>query len=114
MTPVIFGLSGLVLTNDERALFADANPAGYIIFKRNILDRDQLRALTDDSTRCQRASRSGLGCRTQSRASTRAASNKSMDEDGSKDLGSARRAMAASNMDRGERLARPLKCTGLK
>jgi beta-N-acetylhexosaminidase len=47
MTPVIFGLSGFTLTNDERALFRDADPAGYIIFKRNIVDRVQLRALTD-------------------------------------------------------------------
>ncbi len=47
MKPVIFGLSGLVLTDDERALFADAKPAGYIVFKRNILDHEQLRALTD-------------------------------------------------------------------
>lgn len=47
MKPVIFGLSGLVLTEDERAFFRDADPAGYIIFKRNILDRVQLRALTD-------------------------------------------------------------------
>ncbi len=47
MKPVIFGLSGLTLTDDERALFRDVQPAGYIVFKRNILDRDQLRALTD-------------------------------------------------------------------
>lgn len=48
MKPVIFGLSGETLTADERAFFADADPAGYIMFKRNIVDRDQLRALTDD------------------------------------------------------------------
>ena len=48
MKPVIFGLSGLALTDDERALFRDVEPAGYIVFKRNIEDRDQLRALTDD------------------------------------------------------------------
>lgn len=47
MKPVIFGLMGLTLTDDERALFADVDPAGYIIFKRNIIDRIQLRALTD-------------------------------------------------------------------
>lgn len=47
MTPAIFGLSGLSLTDDERALFASCEPAGYIIFKRNIEDREQLRALTD-------------------------------------------------------------------
>jgi beta-N-acetylhexosaminidase len=47
MTPAIFGLSGPVLTPDERAFFADARPAGYILFKRNCIDRAQLRALTD-------------------------------------------------------------------
>ena len=47
MTPAIFGLSGPVLTDDERAFFAEAKPAGYILFKRNCVDRVQLRALTD-------------------------------------------------------------------
>ncbi|MEP7349996.1 MAG: beta-N-acetylhexosaminidase [Sphingorhabdus sp.] len=47
MKPVIFGLSGLVLTDDEKRLFRDVHPAGYILFKRNIEDRDQLRRLTD-------------------------------------------------------------------
>jgi beta-N-acetylhexosaminidase len=47
MKPVIFGLSGLSLTDDERALFRSAEPAGYILFKRNIEDRAQVRALTD-------------------------------------------------------------------
>ncbi|MBC2668310.1 beta-N-acetylhexosaminidase [Novosphingobium piscinae] len=48
MVPAIFGLSGPRLTADERAFFADADPAGYILFGRNIESRDQLRALTDD------------------------------------------------------------------
>ena len=48
MKPVIYGLSGETLTADERAFFADAQPAGYILFRRNIADRAQLRALTDD------------------------------------------------------------------
>ena len=47
MTPAIFGLSATVLTAEERAFFRDADPAGYIIFGRNIANRDQLRALTD-------------------------------------------------------------------
>jgi beta-N-acetylhexosaminidase len=47
MKPVIFGIAGLALTPDERAFFAEADPAGYILFKRNIRDRDQVRALTD-------------------------------------------------------------------
>lgn len=48
MTPAIFGLSGLTLTADERAFFIDADPAGYILFGRNIESRAQVRALTDD------------------------------------------------------------------
>lgn len=48
MLPAIFGLSGLVLTADERAFFCDADPAGYILFGRNVESRDQLRALTDE------------------------------------------------------------------
>ena len=47
MTPAIFGLSGLVLSADERAFFREADPAGYIIFGRNVESREQLRALTD-------------------------------------------------------------------
>ena len=48
MTPAIFGLSGLRLTADERAFFADCDPAGYILFGRNVESREQLRALTDE------------------------------------------------------------------
>ncbi len=48
MKPVIFGLSGPSLTADERAFFAEARPAGYILFKRNCVDRAQLRTLTDE------------------------------------------------------------------
>jgi len=47
MTPAIFGLSGLTLSADERAFFGEADPAGYILFGRNIESREQLRALTD-------------------------------------------------------------------
>ncbi|ANY21305.1 Beta-hexosaminidase [Tsuneonella dongtanensis] len=48
MTPAIFGLSGLTLTDDERAFFRECDPAGYILFGRNIDTMDQVRALTDD------------------------------------------------------------------
>jgi beta-N-acetylhexosaminidase len=47
MKPVIFGLSGLELTANEKHLFNDVDPAGYIIFGRNVETRPQLRALTD-------------------------------------------------------------------
>ena len=48
MTPAIFGLAGPALTADERAFFRDADPAGYILFARNVENREQLRALTAD------------------------------------------------------------------
>lgn len=47
MKPVIFGIAGLELSPDERAFFTEAEPAGYILFKRNIATREQVRALTD-------------------------------------------------------------------
>lgn len=48
MIPAIFGLSGLTLTENERAFFRDSDPAGYILFGRNVDNRAQLRALTDE------------------------------------------------------------------
>lgn len=48
MTPLFLGLAGERLTDAERSMFRDADPAGYILFKRNVADRAQLRALTDD------------------------------------------------------------------
>jgi beta-N-acetylhexosaminidase len=48
MIPAILGLAGPALTADERAFFRDVEPAGYILFKRNCVDRAQLRALTDE------------------------------------------------------------------
>lgn len=47
MLPIIFAFSGLGLTDDERALFKASNPAGFILFKRNVDTPAQLRALTD-------------------------------------------------------------------
>ncbi|OHT21252.1 beta-N-acetylhexosaminidase [Edaphosphingomonas haloaromaticamans] len=47
MTPLILGLAGPVLSDEERAFFADVDPAGFILFRRNIEDAAQLRALTD-------------------------------------------------------------------
>jgi len=48
MLSAIFSLSGPALTDAERGLFRDADPAGYVLFARNCVDRAQLRALTDD------------------------------------------------------------------
>ncbi len=47
MKPVIYGLAGHQLSADERGFFKDADPLGYILFKRNCGSRDQMRALTD-------------------------------------------------------------------
>jgi beta-N-acetylhexosaminidase len=47
MIPLFFGLSGPALTADERALFSQTPPAGYILFARNIVHPDQVRRLTD-------------------------------------------------------------------
>ena len=43
----IYGLSGERLSPDERDFFRDADPAGYILFRRNCVDRAQMKALTD-------------------------------------------------------------------
>ena len=48
MTPAIFGIRGLSLTDDERAFFRESDPSGYILFGRNVESRAQLRALTGD------------------------------------------------------------------
>ncbi len=48
MKPLFLGMSGLILTDEERAFFRDVAPAGYILFRRNCADRAQMRALTDE------------------------------------------------------------------
>jgi len=47
MQPIFSGLAGLALSDDERALFATHPPAGFILFKRNVANRAQVKALTD-------------------------------------------------------------------
>ena len=47
MQAAIYGLSGTELLADEQDFFRDAKPAGYILFKRNIASKEQLRSLTD-------------------------------------------------------------------
>src|SRR6201989_1953186 len=46
-TALITDAKGLALSADERAFFRDADPWGFIIFKRNVETPDQLRALTE-------------------------------------------------------------------
>ncbi|WP_417622724.1 beta-N-acetylhexosaminidase [Parasphingorhabdus sp.] len=48
MTPAVFGIAGLSLNADEKSFFRDSDPAGYIIFGRNIESKAQLRTLTDE------------------------------------------------------------------
>jgi len=43
---LITDATGLSLTAEERAFFRDADPWGFIVFKRNVDTPDQLRALT--------------------------------------------------------------------
>lgn len=44
--PVIFGLSGLEITPEERELFLATQPFGFILFKRNCASREQIISLT--------------------------------------------------------------------
>ncbi len=45
-TRAIYGCAGPVLSTEEIAFFRETQPWGFIVFGRNIVDRDQLRALT--------------------------------------------------------------------
>ncbi|HEX6740205.1 MAG TPA: beta-N-acetylhexosaminidase [Sphingomicrobium sp.] len=47
MQAAIYGLETLALNDAERGFFRDSEPAGFILFKRNCGDPDQLRRLTD-------------------------------------------------------------------
>ena len=47
MQAAIYGIEGLELTADERSFFRDAEPAGFILFRRNCENQDQLLRLTD-------------------------------------------------------------------
>jgi beta-N-acetylhexosaminidase len=42
---VIFGCAGTTLSADERRFFADVDPYGFILFKRNVADALQVQAL---------------------------------------------------------------------
>src|SRR6266567_7569444 len=45
---VIFGCAGSSISPDERAFFRDADPVGFILFKRNCESPGQVRALVQD------------------------------------------------------------------
>ena len=52
MQATIYGVSGLVLTQDEADFLRDADPWGFILFARNIDTADQVRALCADLRAC--------------------------------------------------------------
>ncbi len=45
---LITGLSGPILTDAERSFYRDVQPAGVILFRRNVLDPARVAALIDD------------------------------------------------------------------
>jgi beta-N-acetylhexosaminidase len=45
--PVIYGIAGKELTDEEKYFFSKNGPIGFILFARNIEDRTQLKSLTD-------------------------------------------------------------------
>lgn len=49
---VILGAAGPVLTPEEEAFYREHKPWGFILFARNIVDGDQVRALVDCMRRC--------------------------------------------------------------
>ena len=56
MLPVIAGVEGVTLSPRERELFSRLQPAGYILFSRNIEDAEQVRELTDELRQLSRDS----------------------------------------------------------
>jgi len=45
--PVIYGINSLELTNEEKNFFSKNSCLGFILFARNIANKDQLKKLTD-------------------------------------------------------------------
>lgn len=52
MKPVIFGCAGEALTAEEKTFFAAEQPAGIILFKRNVKDPDQVSSLIRQIKSC--------------------------------------------------------------
>jgi beta-N-acetylhexosaminidase len=55
---LITGLSGEVLTDDERRFYRDVQPAGFILFRRNVAGVEQLKRLVAEV--CEAVGRSDL------------------------------------------------------
>lgn len=49
---IVFGCAGTALSDEERAFFREVDPYGFILFARNIVTREQVRALVDDLRGC--------------------------------------------------------------
>ena len=47
MQAAIYGLEGFALKDEERGFFRDAEPAGFILFRRNCENQEQMLRLTD-------------------------------------------------------------------
>ncbi|MDX2050360.1 MAG: hypothetical protein SFT93_04240 [Rickettsiaceae bacterium] len=47
MKPVLFGILGYELSNQEKNFFEKEKPLGFVIFKRNIQTLDQLKTLIE-------------------------------------------------------------------
>ena len=45
---IIFGCAGTTLSVEERRFFADTDPYGFILFKRNVVDPGQVAALVEE------------------------------------------------------------------
>lgn len=47
LKPVIYGIAGTMISDEEKRFFSKASPIGFILFSRNIKDKNQLKKLTD-------------------------------------------------------------------
>ena len=46
--PIIFGIKGLVVSDEEREFFQKYPPLGFVLFSRNIDNKDQVKNLVED------------------------------------------------------------------
>ncbi len=49
---VVYGCDGLTLSDWEKSFFAEQNPFGFIVFKRNVESPEQLRSLCQEFRNC--------------------------------------------------------------
>jgi beta-N-acetylhexosaminidase len=46
--PLIFGCKGMSLSDEEKKFFQQSQPLGFILFKRNVQDKDQVKTLVEE------------------------------------------------------------------